>query len=185
MSGTCSHPDCGWTDLSQNWKKHKEGRGKGADFKPGKHPHCDCCKFVPPSSVQQTPALSSLQQTLALLPAFSAVQMHEHMRGEFCRRAAIPAREEMFEKTVADAAILQRHKRFCKETPAQNAIIKMQSNQFFELASKQFDFLQTNQQHVLAHVMIDDRGQVSSKSKFKFVADKAGKYKTTIASFVQ
>lgn len=183
--GTCSHPACDWTGQSENWKKHKQGRGKGEAFKPGKHYDCECCHFVPPSSVHHPlPALSSLQMTLALLPAYSSVQMHEHMRGEFCRRAAIPAREENFEKNI-DPAVLERHKRFCKEAPLMNGIIQLQAQQFFQSASKRFDFLQTNQQHVLAHVMIDDQGQVSSQRKFRFVADKNNKYKTTIASFVQ
>jgi hypothetical protein len=90
--GACSHPDCPWTGSSHKaWKRHAHG-SKGLHPRDPKHPDCKCCTFVPAVTATTQPALSSLQATLALLPHFQHASVHEHLQGEFYRRADIRGR---------------------------------------------------------------------------------------------
>ena len=94
MLGKCSHDGCFWRGLKANFNKHKDGAWEGDRRRAGKHEGCPCgCYFVPDDPPASVPKLSSLQRTLKLLPSFDSTTMHEHMRGEFHRRAQISQRE--------------------------------------------------------------------------------------------
>jgi hypothetical protein len=93
--GKCSVPGCDWTGHFASFNRHAKGVGQGEKRRRGAHEDCDedCeCKFVPDERPSPA-ALSSYQQTMALLPPFDATKVHEHLRGEFHRRAHISQRE--------------------------------------------------------------------------------------------
>jgi hypothetical protein len=183
--GTCSHPNCPWIGLFVNWKKHKDGCGKEANRRAGKHEGCTCCRFVLNIAPTSEAQLSCLQRTLQLLPAFDASSVHEHLRGEFHRRANISQRELAFEQEFKDSDVLDRHKNFCKIRAPSNDIVRQQVKDFFQSSSEKYDSIQTSAQHVLSHIMVDDHGEVHAKTKFRFVADEGNKYKTSIQHLVQ
>ncbi len=92
VTGYCNHPGCDWKGLYGNFKKHKEGAGLDDKHRAGKHEKCLCCEFVPDIEATTKTAVSRLQATLALLPAYEPASVHAHLHGEFHRRADITSR---------------------------------------------------------------------------------------------
>lgn len=166
--GTCSHPDCNWIGQSVNWKKHKDGCGKEGKRRAGQHEGCMCCRFIPSIAPASETQLPSLQRTLQLLPAFDATTVHEHLRGEFHRRADIDGREyeavfypsvvrafdtscrQGFAKLVGEN-VLERHNRFENK---QNVIIDAQVANFYAEASKRRNQLMTSHNRKLRVLLV-------------------------------
>ena len=73
-----------------NYKKHKDVTGLGDKRRAGTHEDCPYgCGFVSDAPSVSEPELNGIQKTLQLLPAFDTTTVHEHLRGEFHRRAQV------------------------------------------------------------------------------------------------
>ena len=83
------------------------------------------------------------------------------------------------------SALLERHKNICKIRSQSNDIVRNAVKEFFTFSSQKHDFIQTSAQLVLSHVMVDDHGEVNARTKFRFIADESGKFKSIIQQLIQ